>query len=97
MRIRSWSAVLLFALLTVPAASSSRSAAETETWRAQRERDLKSDTGWLTVAGLTFLKPGANTVGSDRDSDVVLPAPAAPRRRTASSCRGICASAFAIC
>jgi uncharacterized protein len=76
MRIRSWSAVLLFALLTVPAASSSRSAAETETWRAQRERDLKSDTGWLTVAGLTFLKPGANTVGSDRDSDVVLPAPA---------------------
>ena len=51
---------------------------ETESWRAQRERDLKSDTGWLTVAGLVFLKPGVNTVGADPDSDVVLPG-AAPR------------------
>ena len=64
---------------TVPAtpegASESR---ETESWRAQRERDLKSDTGWLTVAGLVFLKPGVNTVGADPDSDVVLPG-SAPR------------------
>src|SRR5687768_16343058 len=51
---------------------------ETESWRAQRERDLKSDTGWLTVAGLVFLKPGVNTVGADPDSDVVLPG-SAPR------------------
>ena len=77
MRIRSAFVVLLFSLLAAPATTASRSAAETESWRAQRERDLKSDTGWLTVAGLAFLKPGPNTVGSDRDSDVVLP-PAAP-------------------
>ena len=78
MRIRSAFAVLLFSLLAAPATTASRSAAETESWRAQRERDLKSDTGWLTVAGLAFLKPGPNTVGADRDSDVVLP-PGAPR------------------
>ena len=78
MSFRPWSVLLLVSVLAVPAASSSRTAPETEAWRAQRERDLKSDTGWLTVAGLTFLKPGANTVGSDRDSDVVLPS-AAPR------------------
>ena len=79
MRIRSAFVVLVFSLLAAPAVTSSRSAAETESWRAQRERDLKSDTGWLTVAGLAFLKPGANTIGSDRDSDVVLP-PSAPRQ-----------------
>ena len=78
MRIRSAFVVLLFSVLTAPATTASRSAAETESWRAQRERDLKSDTGWLTVAGLAFLKPGTNTVGADRDSDVVLPA-GAPR------------------
>jgi uncharacterized protein (DUF1684 family) len=76
MRIHRSFVVLLLSLLIVPAASSSRSAAETESWRAQRERDLTSDTGWLTVAGLAFLKPGVNSVGSDRASDVVLPSPA---------------------
>ena len=49
---------------------------DTEAWRAERERDLASETGWLTVAGLVFLHPGVNTVGADPASDVVLPAPA---------------------
>jgi uncharacterized protein (DUF1684 family) len=82
MRLRPWFVVFLVSLAVLPVSSfrsGSRSAAETESWRSQRERDLKSDTGWLTVAGLTFLKPGANSVGSDRDSDVVLP-PAAPKQ-----------------
>lgn len=79
MHVRSAFVVLLLSLLAAPATTVSPSAAETESWRAQRERDLRSDTGWLTVAGLAFLKPGPNTVGSDRDSDVVLP-PAAPTR-----------------
>jgi len=78
MRIRPWSLVLVVSLASIPLSSASRTAAETESWRVQRERDLKSDTGWLTVAGLTFLKPGVSSVGSDRDSDVVLPA-SAPR------------------
>jgi len=62
MRLRPWVVVFLVSLAAVPVASflsrspdspgtSGRaSAAETESWRAQRERDLKSDTGWLTVA-----------------------------------------------
>src|SRR5829696_2426125 len=64
------------------AAPPARNAAETEAWRTQREKDLKSETGWLTVAGLVFLKPGANSVGSDPDSDVRLPAPAPARAGT---------------
>jgi len=45
-------------------------------WRAAREARLTSETGWLTVAGLVWLKGGRNTVGSAPSSDVVLPAPA---------------------
>jgi uncharacterized protein (DUF1684 family) len=75
MRTRVFVVVLLL-ITTGLSASPGRPAAETEAWRTQRERDLTSDTGWLTVAGLVFLRPGVNTIGSDRDSDVVLPLPA---------------------
>jgi uncharacterized protein (DUF1684 family) len=42
-------------------------------WRAQREAKLKADDGWLTVVGLTWLKGGANRVGSNPSFDVRLP------------------------
>src|SRR5262245_33019482 len=51
---------------------------EIETWRKAREDRLKSDTGWLTVAGLFWLKEGNNTVGTDPSSDIVLPEGSAP-------------------
>ncbi len=44
-----------------------------ETWRAERERRLTADDGWLTVAGLFFLREGENTFGSDPLHDIVLP------------------------
>jgi uncharacterized protein (DUF1684 family) len=45
-------------------------------WRQEREATLKSDTGWLTVAGLFFLNQGRNTFGSGPLNDIVLPADA---------------------
>ena len=48
-----------------------------EEWRAGRIARLTKPDGWLSLAGLFWLKPGENTVGSDRSSAVVLP-PAAP-------------------
>ena len=45
-----------------------------EHWRAERERRLTADDGWLTVAGLFFLRDGENTFGSDPLQDIVLPA-----------------------
>ena len=45
-----------------------------EMWRAERERRLTADDGWLTVAGLFFLREGENTFGSDPLQDIVLPA-----------------------
>ena len=43
-----------------------------EKWRSDEEADLKKETGWLTVAGLFWLKEGINTVGAGRDFDVRL-------------------------
>lgn len=45
-----------------------------EAWRAEREDRLTADDGWLTVAGLFFLREGGNSVGSDPLHDIVLPA-----------------------
>jgi uncharacterized protein len=42
-------------------------------WRQKQERELKADDGWLTVAGLFWLKDGVNTAGADASSDIVLP------------------------
>lgn len=49
-------------------------------WRRLREQKLQADGGWLSVAGLFWLKPGPNTAGSDPGSDFVLPAGASPAR-----------------
>jgi uncharacterized protein (DUF1684 family) len=52
---------------------------EIQAWRAKREARLRADDGWLTVAGLFWLKQGANTVGTSEQDRVQLPesAPAA--------------------
>jgi uncharacterized protein (DUF1684 family) len=47
-------------------------------FRAAREQTLKGDNGWLTVAGLYFLSPGDNRVGSDPGNDIVLDFPSVP-------------------
>jgi len=51
---------------------------EIESWRAERETNLKKDGSWLTVAGLYWLREGENTVGADPENDFVLPEGTAP-------------------
>lgn len=48
--------------------------AEVEAWRTGRHAALRRDTGWLTLAGLDWLRDGPNRVGSAPDADIVLPA-----------------------
>src|SRR5215203_1784877 len=43
-----------------------------EKWRVDHETELKNETGWLTVAGLSWLEEGANTVGAGPDYQVAL-------------------------
>ena len=51
---------------------------EIEGWQHERAQRLTADGGWLTVAGLVWLKQGKNSFGSDPTCDVVLPAHSAP-------------------
>jgi len=46
--------------------------ASVEKWRAAYEASLRSDDGWLTVAGLFWLHEGENKFGSDPLNDIVL-------------------------
>jgi hypothetical protein len=52
--------------------------AEIQEWRDRRETRLKADDGWLTVAGLYWLKEGAHPFGAGAAADFVLPEGSAP-------------------
>ena len=47
--------------------------AEIALWRHDREARLTADGGWLTVAGLFWLHPGANSFGKAPDAAIALP------------------------
>ena len=46
---------------------------EIHQWRAQRLASLTSESGWLSLIGLFWLKEGKNTFGSDAGNDIVVP------------------------
>ena len=43
------------------------------TWRTQHAAELQKPDGWLALAGLVWLEPGDNSVGSAADNQVRLP------------------------
>ena len=51
---------------------------EVEKFRAEEIKDLKSN--WLVLAGLFWLKPGANAFGTAPSNPIVLPAVSAPAK-----------------
>ncbi len=63
-----------------PAPSSAPGPAETQfwqqnllAWRAQHEAQVSAPDGWLALAGLDWLKPGVNSIGSAADNAIHLP------------------------
>ncbi len=42
-------------------------------WRKERDKIIRQENGWLSLAGLYWLKLGRNQFGSDLKSDVQLP------------------------
>jgi len=42
-------------------------------WRKQREESIRAENGWIALAGLYWLKLGANRFGSDPGNEVELP------------------------
>ncbi|MES1171843.1 MAG: DUF1684 domain-containing protein [Bacteroidota bacterium] len=66
---------LLFALGAVAAVfDASAHRREVEAWQKARDTRLRADGGWLTLAGLFWLKPGVNRFGTAADCDLVFPA-----------------------
>jgi uncharacterized protein (DUF1684 family) len=71
-------AAALAALVVTTSVPENPHVREIETWRRERLLRLTADGGWLTVAGLFWLKPGANRFGADAANEIVLPAHSAP-------------------
>jgi uncharacterized protein len=73
-RLRRGTQILLGTVLalTVSANAQTDYGKEIEKWRKERETNLTTETGWLTVAGLFWLKDGTNTVGAGEKFDVRL-------------------------
>jgi uncharacterized protein len=46
---------------------------EIDEWHAKRLASLTSESGWLSLIGLFWLKEGRNTFGSDAANDIVVP------------------------
>jgi len=83
MRVRNLSHICCWlAALSLAGAEvgSSTYRAEIQKWREAYEADLKKDNGWLTLAGLFWLKEGSNTFGTGAENDIVLPPGSAPAR-----------------
>jgi uncharacterized protein (DUF1684 family) len=57
-----------------PPAAADSYTASIQQFQRDRESALRSDTGWLTIAGLYFLSRPSTTFGSDPLNDIVLPA-----------------------
>jgi len=65
--------------LVLPAGIASADYAdELAAWRKRAEESLRSDLGWLTIAGRWELRKGDNTLGSAPGNDVVLPKDLSP-------------------
>jgi len=61
-------------MLTVAqTASDSSYSKEIQLWDQQRVLRLKSETGWLNLAGLIWLKEGTNTFGTEASNDLRFP------------------------
>ncbi len=73
-------AAVVVAGVASPARADEAYRSEVRKWREGREARLKADGGWLTLAGLFWLKEGPNRFGTDPAGDVVLPEGSAPAR-----------------
>jgi len=71
-------ALLVAAAIALPASADEAYRADVRKWRDEREARLKADGGWLTLAGLFWLKEGKNRFGTSPSGEIVLPEGSAP-------------------
>jgi uncharacterized protein (DUF1684 family) len=49
-----------------------------QTWRAKRDKEMRSPVSWLNIAGLFWLKEGENRFGTSTSNSIKLPKDSAP-------------------
>lgn len=52
---------------------------EIQQWQTKRAEGLKKESGWLSLAGLFWLKEGENKMGTDSSSTVIFPPERSPK------------------
>lgn len=57
----------------LPALADAEYVKTVQEWRANVDKGLRRDNGWLTLAGRYVMKPGVNTIGSAPGNDLLLP------------------------
>lgn len=67
-------------LLLIAFVQTSSFEVENRAWRAERDKELRAEDGWLTVAGLFWLKEGSNSFGTGKGMNIVLPDGSAPEQ-----------------
>ena len=73
----TWTGTTLLALWALAGAAEAKDEAyraRVQRWRETREAGLKAERGWLSVAGLFWLKEGANRLGPGPGHTIALPA-----------------------
>ena len=60
------------AALAMALAAASTYQSEIAQWRAQREKALRAEGGWLTLTGLFWLHEGANPFGKDAANEIAI-------------------------
>jgi len=65
-------AAAALASAAISSADLTQERAGVEQWKARRLASLTSETGWLTLTGLYWLKPGENTFGRAKSNTLVL-------------------------
>ncbi|MBL7863506.1 MAG: DUF1684 domain-containing protein [Cyclobacteriaceae bacterium] len=79
LRVRSFHMVLwgMFALIAASCSTGKEADADyiatIDQWHNKRLEALRSERGWLNIAGLFWLKPGINTFGSGQDNNLIFP------------------------
>jgi len=72
-------ALLLTGLISLSFVNDSTYESQIKEWHKQRIEALKTENGWLNLAGLFWLEEGKNSFGSDADNKIVFPADKSPK------------------
>jgi len=81
MRVRTfcyWGCLSIALLLTAEESGERAYRNEVQKWRDEYTASLKEENGWVALAGLFWLKEGANPFGAASTSSIVLPPGSAP-------------------